>query len=87
MVLLACTALAVLISSAIALRWWTWRPLTRRRVLVQLRDGAAFDGVLMSRRGPLLVLADVTARIGDGQSLDGSVVIERGNVAWVQVLS
>jgi len=54
---------------------------------VQLDDGTAFDGVVMSRRGPLLVLADVTVRIaGNAQRIDGPVVVERTRVVFVQVV-
>lgn len=79
--------LAVAVLSAVALRWWTWRPVVRRRVVVQLDDGTSFEGVAMSRRGPLLVLSDVTARIpGGSQRIDGTVVIERPRVVFVQVV-
>lgn len=72
---------------AMAARWWTWRPLERRRVVVQLDDGTSFEGMAMSRRGPLLVLADVTARITGGeQRIDGLVVVERARVVFVQVI-
>lgn len=87
MLLVAMAALASPPLAAGALLWWTWRPVVRHRVLVQLHDGVAMDGVVLSRRGPLLVLGDVTARIGDGQRLDGTVVVERRHVTWVQVLS
>lgn len=83
---LVLAALVALIAAAVVLRWWTWRPLVRRSVVVQLDDGTAFDGVAMSRRGPLLVLAEVTARFPGGQQrIDGQVVIERARVVYMQV--
>ena len=87
MYLIAGAALAVLIlSAAVAVRWWTWRPVVKQRVVVQLDDGTSFEGVVMSRRGPLLVLADATVRVPGGeQRIDGSVVLERPRVVFVQV--
>ena len=81
------SALVATIAAVLAVRWWTWRPLVRRRVVVSVGD-VAFDGLVMSRRGTLLVLADVTVRIAgsDGQRIDGGVVLERARVDWVQVM-
>lgn len=85
-VLLACLAVA-LVGIVAGVRWWTWRSVVKRRVVVQLDDGTSFEGVAMSRRGPLLVLNDVTARIpGGSQRLDGAVVVERPRVVFVQVV-
>lgn len=58
-----------------------------RRVLVNLDDGRAFDGVLYDRRGPLLVLREAKL-IEPGSppvSVDGEVLIERPRVAFIQV--
>ncbi|GGL27606.1 hypothetical protein H9L10_03580 [Phycicoccus endophyticus] len=80
-------ALAVILAGAFALRWWTWRPLVKRRAVVQLDDGTSFEGAVMSRRGPLLVMTDVTARVPGGeQRIDGTVVLERPRVVFVQVI-
>lgn len=85
-------AVALLIVIVIALivvaRWWTWRPVTHRRVLVQIDNGVTIAGVVLSRRGPLLVLADVTVHMADGQHspADGTAVIERNRVLWMQVV-
>lgn len=87
MLYFAASALAVAALIALAVRWWTWRPLVARRSVVQLDDGTSFDGVVLSRRGPLLVLADVTARFPGGQqAIDGTVIIERPRVLFVQVM-
>lgn len=83
---LVLAALVALIAAAVVLRWWTWRPLVKQAVVVQLDDGTAFDGVAMSRRGPLLVLVDVTARFPGGeQRIDGQIVVERSRVIYMQV--
>jgi hypothetical protein len=77
----------VIVAAVLGVRWWTWRPLVARRVVVQLDDGTSFEGVALSRRGPLLVLSDVTARVAGGsQRLDGVVVVERPRVLFVQVV-
>jgi hypothetical protein len=59
----------------------------RRRVLVNLTDGRAFDGVLYARRGPLLELRDSRLLEPGAQpvGLDGAVLIERPMVAFIQV--
>lgn len=67
---------------------FAWRrTVLRRRVLLTTRTGRTFAGVLWARRGPLLVLVDVTTNV-DGRTVpvDGSVVVERTNVDFVQVL-
>lgn len=83
-----CAALSVLtLAVVVSAQWRAWRPLRRRRVVVQTIDGAAFDAVLAARRGPLLMLADVTVRVAGGeQRIDGSVAVERDRVAYVQVI-
>lgn len=84
LVVAALVALALV--AVMAVRWWTWRPLAKRSVVVQLDDGTAFDGVAMSCRGPLLVLGSVTARFPGGeQRIDGTVVVERARVIYMQV--
>ncbi len=65
---------------------FVWRGVVRRRVVVVLRDERAIAGVLVSRRGPLLTLADAsTTAAGKAVGFDGRVVIERDRVAWIQV--
>jgi small nuclear ribonucleoprotein (snRNP)-like protein len=60
-----------------------------RRVSVSLKTGKAIDGVLVTARGPLLVVKN--ARLLEAgrapQPLDGDVVIERTNVDFTQVLA
>ena len=77
----------LVVAAVVGVRWWTWRPVMRSRVVVQVDDGTSFEGVALSRRGPLLVLSDVTARVAGGsQRLDGLVVVERPRVLFVQVV-
>lgn len=77
--------LLAIVATFIGFSRWSWRRVTKRRVFVQTDAGVSFDGVLMSRRGPLLYLADVTVRAPDSARADGMVVIERSRVLWIQV--
>jgi hypothetical protein len=56
------------------------------RVLVNLIDGSAIGGVLIARRGPLLVLAQATLLTAESepQPMDGHVYVERCKVLFVQ---
>lgn len=56
------------------------------RVLVNLTDGSALDGVLIRKSGPLIVLSDSTlyTRGGEPQRLDGNLYIERDRVLYMQ---
>lgn len=58
------------------------------RVLVNLLDGSALNGVLIARRGALLVLAD--ARLlnprGEPTPVDGEVYIERSQISFIQAM-
>lgn len=66
-----------------------WRRVAlHHRVSVALKTGKAITGVLVRSRGPLLELADAHLLEGGRppQPLDGTVVIERTNVDFVQVL-
>lgn len=58
----------------------------RRRVVVNMADGRAFKGVLMSRRRRLLLLRDTEMFEGSAEpvKLDGVVVVERSQVDFVQ---
>ena len=59
----------------------------RRRVLVQMHSGRAFTGLQWRRRGRLLVLRNVEMLEPNNQpaTLDGEVVLDRGEVEYVQV--
>jgi hypothetical protein len=83
--------LILLLGSAAAVvvaRRWVWKPLVAQRVVVQLDTDHAVSGVLIERRGPLLILADAHVHGPDGQNVkaDGRTVIERSRVLWVQVI-
>lgn len=83
----------VIVLVALGAAGWTLydrrRFLLRRRVVVNLRTGKAVEGVLVDRRGDLLVLK--SARLLEPGAapvvVDGDVVIERRNVDFVQALS
>lgn len=59
------------------------------RVLVNLTDGSAMDGLLVAKRGDLLVLADVTFHEDNHEpvALDGDVYIERFKIRFLQTHS
>lgn len=66
--------------------WSRWP--VRDRVLVNLDDGRAFDGILYAKRGPLLVLVDarlIEPSAPEPVAVDGQVVIERTRVSFIQV--
>lgn len=64
--------------------WYRWP--VYERVLVNLIDGSAIDGLLIDRRGPLLVLSDATLlnEQSEPTPLDGEVYIERSRVLFLQ---
>ena len=87
LIVVAAIILIALIALLVGARWWTWRPVIHQRVLVQLDSGLAIAGVVLSRRGPLLVLGDVTVHASkEPTRADGSAVIERRRVVWMQVI-
>lgn len=64
-------------------------PCLRQRVLVSRVDGeTAIEGVLFAQRGRWLVLKGARIKVGrhEPMPLDGDVVIECAQVAFVQVL-
>ncbi|MCK1813263.1 hypothetical protein MTQ13_03075 [Streptomyces sp. XM4011] len=64
------------------------RVVVRRRVIVNLTDGSAVDGVLLRRHRTLLVLADATLLTPDTEPtrMDGELVVERSRVLYVQAV-
>lgn len=85
LILLCCLVSMLVLGAAFALRWWTWRPVVKRRVLVQTDFDVTFDGVVLTRRGQLLVLGNVTVNAaGQSHRADGVVIVERARVLWMQ---
>ena len=64
--------------------WYRWPILDR--VLVNLTDGSAIDGLLIDKRGPLLVLTDATllTTANEPSAMDGRVFVERSQVLFIQ---
>lgn len=85
LVVVVVAVMAVVVSS----RWWAWRRIVARRVLVQMVDGeTAIVGVLLERRADLLVIANAQITLDGKQQprpADGVLVVERGAVLFVQV--
>lgn len=83
-------ALAVAVGIFSGHSWWSerraWRSLVARRVVVNLKNGAAVDGVLVARQGPLLRVREAVLHGGsdDPAPLDGEIVIERSEVEYLQ---
>lgn len=70
---------------------WDWlrRYPVLRVVIVNLKSGSAFRGVLWRRRGGYLVLRNATAlRAGsEPAALDGEVAVPSENVDFLQVVT
>lgn len=65
-----------------------YRLLLRRQVVVNLHDGTAFRGVLYRKTGGLVELRSAV-RLEPGQDpveCDGSIVLERSQVQFWQVI-
>ncbi len=68
---------------------FAWRRTAlRRRVVVNLKTDKAFRGILFSAPGPLLVLkeGELLEAGREPVKIDGDVVLEKGNVDFLQVL-
>lgn len=61
----------------------------RHKVIVNLKDGQAFSGVLFAADGDALLLRNTTglgmAERGENIPVDGEVLILRADVAFVQI--
>lgn len=62
------------------------RLIWRRKILANLTDGTAIDGVLYKQDGPLIVIKNATLLEpgADPVPLDGDVVIERDRIMFIQ---
>lgn len=68
---------------------WPWRRLVvHRRVVVNLLSGRAIEGVVVDQDGPLLCIKDALLHEpgAEPSKVDGSVVIERTQVDFIQAL-
>lgn len=56
------------------------------RVLVNLVDGSAIDGILLDKRGPLLVLGDASLLTASAEPalMDGRIYVERTQILFIQ---
>lgn len=63
------------------------RNLVRRLVIVNLKSGRAFRGILWKQAGPLLVLrnAEMLEPNRTPVPADGEVIIERAEVEFIQI--
>jgi hypothetical protein len=58
-----------------------------RRVMFNLTDGSAIEGILWDERGPLLVIRDAKLHESGGPvPVDGDVILERDRLRFAQVL-
>ena len=67
---------------------WAWRRnVVRRSVIVNLKSGRTFRGILWKQAGPLIVLrqAEMLEMGRQPMPVDGEVVIERTEVEFMQV--
>jgi hypothetical protein len=65
-----------------------WRRHVRHRVVVNLKTGSAVSGVLYRADSQLLEIKEPTVHEpgAESASADGSMVIERSNVDYVQIV-
>lgn len=59
-----------------------------KRIMVNLVDGNAIDGVLWDERGDLIVLRDGNLHVAGASSptpLDGETIVDRLRISFVQV--
>lgn len=65
----------------------TWRRYVRHRVVVNLKTGAAIQGVLYRTGNPLEVKdATVLEPGAEPVQADGAIVIDRDNVDYIQIV-
>lgn len=66
--------------------WWR-RIAVRRRVVVNMKGGTAFEAILWKRKGPYLILRDALYMEPGVKpvQVDGEVIITKSDVAWIQL--
>lgn len=60
------------------------------RMLINLTDGSAIDGLLWDERPPLLVIRDARLHAPGADAptpLDGEIVVDAARIAFVQVMT
>ena len=62
--------------------------IVRRRMLINLKNGKAFSGILWKRDRRLLLLRDAVL-FEDGQTrpLDGEIIVDRRDVDFMQIVA
>lgn len=86
-ILAVMAALLVVAAGAGMLAARNWGQTVRKRVVVVLDTERTIEGVLLARRGPLLVLRDAQVLVdGAKVAADGEMIIERSRIEWVQVV-
>lgn len=66
----------------------SWQDFQARTLIVNLKTGTAFRGILWSENRELLVLRNAEMHSqGDTAPVDGDVVIERSNIDFVQAVA
>jgi hypothetical protein len=65
------------------------RSLLRKKVIVNLKQGGSYRGIMWAKRGPLIVLKDVESLTAnrEPEPMGGELVAERANVAFFQVVA
>lgn len=66
-----------------------WRRIVlHRRIVLNLTDGTAIEGVLWDEQGSLLVIRGAELHENGGRvEMDGEVIIDRGRVRFAQVIT
>ncbi len=78
---------AVAVAAVCAAVWWQRRLLVRRQVIVNLKSGTTFRGLLWSQRGRWVVLRQASMLgPGEDRTVDGEVAVDRRDVDFVQIL-
>lgn len=65
----------------------TWRRYVRQRVVVNLKTGSAIEGVLYGTGQPLEVKDPTVHEPGaEPAKADGSILVDRNNVDYIQIV-
>lgn len=64
-----------------------WRRLMKQRVVVNLKSGRAFQGIIMRRSGPFIFMLQAVMHepdLSDGIPVDGEVAIPVSDIEFIQ---